>query len=68
MSLQGYCSVASADIGRLSLRISHQNGTVTQTPPTTVPRGGDSFFLSSTFVVPQTSTQCAEQPSLKWAT
>ena len=57
MSLQGYYSVASADIGRLSLRISDQNGTVTQTPPTTVPRGGDSFFLSSTFVVPQTSTQ-----------
>jgi hypothetical protein len=57
MFLQGYYSVASADSGRLSLRISDQNGAVAQTIPMTVPRGGDFFLLSSTFVVPQTSTQ-----------
>ena len=57
MFLQGYYSVASADVGRLSLRISDQDGIVTQTEPTSVARGGDFFLLSSTFVVPQTSTQ-----------
>jgi hypothetical protein len=57
MFLQGYYSVASADVGRLSLRISDENGLVTQTVPTTVVRGGDSFLLSSSFVVPQASTQ-----------
>src|SRR5687768_6854177 len=45
MFLQGYYSVASADVGRLSLRISDQNGIVTQTLPTTVARGGDFFLL-----------------------
>jgi hypothetical protein len=57
MLLQGYYSVASADVGRLSLRISDQNGIVTQTVPSTMARGGDFFLLSSTFVVPQASTQ-----------
>ena len=57
MFLQGYYSVASADVGRLSLRINDQNGMVTQTLPATVARGGDFFLLSSTFVVPQASTQ-----------
>jgi hypothetical protein len=57
MWLQGYYSVASADTGRLSLRITDQAGVVTTTPPATVARGGDFFLLSSTFVVPQTSTQ-----------
>ena len=57
MFLQGYYSVATADMGRLSLRINDQNGVVTQTLPATVPRGGDFFLLSGTFVVPQGSTQ-----------
>ncbi len=57
MWLQGYYSVASADTGRLSLRITDQVGVVTTTPPSTVARGGDLFLLSSTFVVPQTSTR-----------
>lgn len=57
MFLQGYYSIASADTGRLSLRISDQNGIVTQTVPTTFARGGGFFLLSSTFVVPQGSAQ-----------
>lgn len=55
MHLQGYYSVASAETGRLSLRISDQDGIVTQTPATTVSRGGDSFVLSSTFAIPASS-------------
>ena len=57
MWLQGYYSVASADTARLSLRITDQAGIVTTTTPSTVARGGDFFLLSSTFVVPQTSTR-----------
>jgi hypothetical protein len=57
MYLQGYYSVASADTGRLSLRIRDQRGTVTQTAARTVSRGGDFFALSATFTVPDASTQ-----------
>jgi hypothetical protein len=57
MYLQGYYSVASADTGRLSLRITDQAGVVTTTAPSTVARGGDFFLLSTTFVVPQSSTR-----------
>lgn len=57
MWLQGYYSVASVDSGRLSLRIRDQNGTIATTSPLVVPKGGDFFFLSSTFVIPPTSTQ-----------
>jgi hypothetical protein len=47
----------TADSGRLSLRISDQAGTITTTPPSTVAKGGDFFLLSSTFVVPERSTE-----------
>ena len=57
MWLQGYYSVASAETGRLRLRISDEAGTITTTPPLTVGKGGDFFLLSSTFVVPQSSVQ-----------
>jgi hypothetical protein len=57
MWLQGYYSVVSAETGRLSLRITDQSRTVTTTPPSTVAKGGDFFLLSSTFVVPQDSTE-----------
>jgi hypothetical protein len=57
MWLQGYYSVASAETGRLSLRISDQTGTITTTSPITVTKGGDFFLLSSTFVVPQDSLE-----------
>jgi len=57
MWLQGYYSVASAESGRLSLRISDQTGTITTTSPLTVAKGGDFFLLSSTFVVPQDSVE-----------
>ena len=57
MWLQGYYSVASAETGRLSLRISDQTGTITATSPITVARGGDFFLMSSTFVVPRESLE-----------
>lgn len=57
MWLQGYYSVASAETGRLSLRISDEAGTITTTSPLTVAKGGDFFLLSGTFVVPQSSAQ-----------
>jgi hypothetical protein len=57
MWLQGYYSVASADSGRLSLRITDQTGTIATTAPRIVLRGGDFFLLSTTFVVPQNSSE-----------
>ena len=57
MMLQGYYSVATADTGLLSLRISDQTGTITTMLPMTVARGGDFFLLSATFVVPQQSIE-----------
>ena len=57
MWLQGYYSVASAETGRLSLRITDQTRTVATTAPLTVAKGGDFFLLSSTFVVPQDSVE-----------
>jgi hypothetical protein len=58
MTLLGYYSVASAETGRLSLRVTDQAGaTVTTSAPRTVSRGGDFFTLSATFVVPRGSTQ-----------
>lgn len=55
--LQGYYSVASAETGRLTLRISDQSGTIATTLPVTVAKGGDFFLLSSTFVVPPDSAE-----------
>ena len=57
MWLQGYYSVASADTGRLSLRITDQAGIVATTAPVAVAKGGDFFLLSSTFVVPESSIE-----------
>lgn len=57
MHMQGYYSIASADSGRLSLQISDQNGVFTGSAPMTVARGGAFFLLSSTFVVPERSTE-----------
>ena len=57
MWLQGYYSVASAATGRLSLRISDQNGIITTTTAQTVPKGGDFFLMSATFVIPQGSLE-----------
>lgn len=67
MWLQGYYSVASAETGRLSLRISDQTGTITTTSPLTVAKGGDFFLLSSTFVVPQNSAQVCRTAILEVA-
>ncbi len=67
MWLQGYYSVASAESGRLSLRISDQVGTITTTSPLTVAKGGDFFLLSSTFVVPQNSSQVCRTAILEVA-
>ena len=57
MWLQGYYSVASAETGRLSLKITDQTRTVATTAPTTVVKGGDFFLMSSTFIVPQDSVE-----------
>ena len=57
MWLQGYYSVASAETGRLSLRITDQAGIVATTAPVTVANGGDFFLLSSTFIVPESSIE-----------
>lgn len=57
MSLFGHYSVVSADTGRLSLMISDQEGPITTTIPSTVNKGGTSFFLSSSFAVPERSEQ-----------
>jgi len=67
MWLQGYYSVASAESGRLSLRITDQNRVVTSTLPLTVPKGGDFFLVSSTFIVPQNSTQVCRTAILEVA-
>jgi hypothetical protein len=67
MWLQGYYSVASAESGRLSLRITDQNRPITVTPPVTVPKGGDFFLLSTTFVVPQNSAQVCRTAILEVA-
>lgn len=57
MSLLGHYSIESAETGRLSLMISDQDGPITTTSPSMVDKGGSSFFLSSSFVVPQRSEQ-----------
>jgi Flp pilus assembly protein TadG len=58
MWLQGFYGVASVDSGVLTLVIKDQNGTTVSTSsPRTVPKGGDSFLLSSTFVIPTGTTQ-----------
>ena len=58
-ALQVEYAVASQQTGRLSLRISDQDGSITITTASamTVPRGGNVSTLFATFVVPQTSTQ-----------
>ena len=65
MWLQGYYSVASESVGRLSLRITDQDGTITASPPLPVEKGGDSFVLSSTFVVPAGSVELCRQAVLE---
>lgn len=55
--LQVFYSVASAESGRLRLRITDQQGTVAETPPMTVPKGGDLVMLSITVVVPSESVE-----------
>ena len=67
MWLQGYYSVATAESGRLSLRITDQNRVITSTLPLTVTKGGDFFLVSSTFVVPQNSTQVCRTAILEVA-
>jgi Big-like domain-containing protein len=68
MWLQGYYSVASAATGRLSLKITDQTGTIGTTAPLAVAKGGDSFLLSSTFVVPDTSVEVCRTAVLEVGT
>ena len=55
--LQGYYSVASADTARLNLKITDESGVIATTAPLSVSRGGNSFVMSATFVVPDTSVE-----------
>ena len=55
--LQGGYGVASADSGTLTLVITDQTGaTVSTSAPLTVPRGGDTYIISSTFTIPPGAT------------
>ena len=68
MYLQGYYSVASAETGRLSLRISDEAGTISTTSPLTVAKGGDFFLLSSTSSwCLRAARSCAERRSWRSA-
>lgn len=56
--LQGGYGVASADFGTLLLLITDQTGaTVSTSAPLTVPHGGDSYIISSTFTLPPGTTR-----------
>jgi hypothetical protein len=57
---QGFYGVASADSGTLMLVIADQNGmTVAASTLPTVPRGGDRYLLTATFIVsPGTTGVC----------
>jgi hypothetical protein len=65
MWLQGYYSVASAESGLLSLRISDQTRTISTTTPIVVTRGGDFFLLSSTFAIPEDSVEVCRTAILR---
>jgi hypothetical protein len=58
MWLQGFYGVASADFGTLTLVIADQTGkNVSTSAPLAVPRGGDRYLLSTTFIVPPGATR-----------
>jgi hypothetical protein len=58
MTLQGFYGVDSAAGGQLSLVITDQAGAnIANSAIRTVARGGDSFILSDTFVIPSGTTQ-----------
>lgn len=66
MTLSGHYSLASTDTARLTLEISDQAKVVAQSV-TTVAKGGDSFSLSTTFRVPQESTNLCRRARLESA-
>lgn len=56
--LQGGYGVATADFGTLLLVITDQTGaTVSTSAPLKVPRGGDSYIISTTFTLPPGTTR-----------
>jgi hypothetical protein len=58
MTLIGFYGVASADSGLLNMVITDQGGgVVSATPLQVVPRGGNSFVITATFVIPAGTTQ-----------
>lgn len=58
LTLQGFYGVASSDSGTLTLVITDQTGTTIATStPLTVPHGGDTYIISSTFRVPPGTTR-----------
>jgi hypothetical protein len=68
MQLGGFYGVSSADSGQLSMVITDQNNTVISTSTKTVPHGGDSFAMSSTFTVPLGTKQACRQMVLEIGT
>ncbi len=69
MWVQGEYGVASAVAGELNIEISDQNGRrVDAGTPQTVPNGGDSYILSSTFVIPAATTQVCRTAVLQIGT
>ena len=58
MYVTGSYGVASADAGQLNIEITDQDGALVAAGPSqTVPKGGDSFVLSSTFTIPIGTTR-----------
>jgi hypothetical protein len=69
MFLQGFYGVESASSGQLNLQVTDQNGGIVATgAASTVPRGGDSFVISSTFTIPAGVTRVCRTAMLQIGT
>jgi hypothetical protein len=56
--LQGFYGVESADAGTLTLVVTNQDDAIISTSaPQTVPRGGDTYIISTTFTLPPDATR-----------
>jgi hypothetical protein len=64
--LQGPYGVASAPSGTLALVVTDQTGTVvSRSAALVVPRGGDSYLITTTFTVPQGATRLCRSAVLE---
>lgn len=63
---EDYYGVASADSGQLTIVITDQNGAVIgSSAPQTKSRGGGSFVIPSTFLIPAGTTQFCRGATLQ---